>query len=157
MTGRGGEVWARGARCGVPFYAGSQVAPVFARPLAPGFRIKSGTTRGAGTNLRASGRALARDTRTIYLSVVRDVGSTTVVPGSVGSYRPVIAGTKLRENATAILPRGRALQGVGLSSMPFHSPRGEPEDDEDEQEGWSTTANPSFIGIRPEIDWPCWT
>ena len=43
-----------------------------------------------------------------------------VVPGSVGSYRPVIAGAKLRENATTILPRGRALQGVGLSSMRFH-------------------------------------
>ena len=29
-----------------------------------------------------------------------------VVPGSVGSYLPVIAGAKLRENATTILPRG---------------------------------------------------
>ena len=44
-----------------------------------------------------------------------------VVPGSVGSYRPVIAGAKLREGTTTILPlRGRALQGVGLSSMRFH-------------------------------------
>ena len=40
-----------------------------------------------------------------------------VVPRSVGSYRPVIAGAKLREGTTTILPRGRALQGVGLSSM----------------------------------------
>ena len=30
-----------------------------------------------------------------------------VVPGSVGSYRPVIAGAKLREGTTTILPRGR--------------------------------------------------
>ena len=45
----------------------------------------------------------------IDLSVVRDVGSSTVVPGSVGSHQPVIAGAKLRERTTTILPRGRAL------------------------------------------------
>ena len=33
---------------------------------------------------------------------------------------PVIAGAKLREGTTTILPSGRALQGVGLSSMRFH-------------------------------------
>ena len=64
---------------------------------------------------RPSGAARAA----IDLSVVRGVGSSTVVPGSVGSYRPVIAGAKLREGTTTILPRGRALQGVGLSSMRF--------------------------------------
>ena len=42
----------------------------------------------------------------VDLSVVRDVGSSTVVRGSVGSYRPVIAGAKLREGTTTILPRG---------------------------------------------------
>ena len=42
----------------------------------------------------------------IDLSVVRGVGSSTVVRGSVGSYRPVIAGAKLWEGATTILPRG---------------------------------------------------
>ena len=59
-------------------------------------------------------------------SVVRGVGSSTVVPGSVGSYRPVIAGPKLRENATTILSRGRALQGVALSSIRFHPIGGGP-------------------------------
>ena len=74
------------------------------------------------------------DDPTIDLSVVRGVGSSTVVRGRVGSYRPVIAGAKLREGTTTILPRGRALQGVGLSSMRFH-PIGEgPEDDKDGQE-----------------------
>ena len=34
-----------------------------------------------------------------------------------GTYRPVIAGAKLREGTTTILPRRRALQGVGLSSV----------------------------------------
>ena len=51
---------------------------------------------------RPSGAALP----VVDLSVVRGVGSSTVVPGSVGSYRPVIAGPKLRENATTILSRG---------------------------------------------------
>ena len=51
---------------------------------------------------RSSGAALPA----INLSVVRGVGSSTVVPGSVGSYRPVIAGAKLREGITTILPRG---------------------------------------------------
>ena len=52
---------------------------------------------------RPSGAALPA----IDLSVVRGVGSSTVVRGSVGSYRPVIAGAKLREGTTTILPRGR--------------------------------------------------
>ena len=65
---------------------------------------------------RPSGAALP----VVDLSVIRGVGSSTVVRGSVGSYRPVIAGAKLREDATTILPRGRVLQGVGLSSMRFH-------------------------------------
>ena len=50
---------------------------------------------------RSSGAALP----VADLSVVRGVGSSTVVPGSVGSYRPVIAGAKLREGTTTILPR----------------------------------------------------
>ena len=50
---------------------------------------------------RPSGAARAA----IDLSVVRGVGSSTVVPGSVGSNRPVIAGAKLREATTTILPR----------------------------------------------------
>ena len=51
---------------------------------------------------RPSGAARAA----VGLSVVRGVGSSTVVPGSVGSYRPVIAGAKLREGTTTVLPRG---------------------------------------------------
>ena len=70
----------------------------------------------------------------------------SVVRGSVGSYRPVIAGAKLREGTTTILPRGRALQGVGLSSMRFHPIGGEPGDDEDGQEAWFTARIASLIG-----------
>ena len=82
----------------------------------------------------------------IDLSVVQGVGSSTVVPGSVGSYRPVIAGAKLREGTTTILPRGRALQGVGLSSMRFHPTAGGPEDDKDGQVAWFTARIASLIG-----------
>ena len=52
---------------------------------------------------RPSGAALP----VVDLSVIRGVGSSTVVRGSVGSYRPVIAGAKLREGTTT-MPRGRA-------------------------------------------------
>ena len=42
--------------------------------------------------------------------------------------------------------RGRVLQGVDLSSMRFHPTGRGHEDDEDEQEGCSTTANASLVG-----------
>ena len=42
--------------------------------------------------------------------------------------------------------RGRALQGVAMSSMRFHPTGRGHEDDEDGQEGCSTTANASLIG-----------
>ena len=96
----------------------------------------------AGQDGRPSGAALS----SIDLPVVRGVGSSKAVPGSVGSYRPVIAGAKLREGTTTILPRGRALQGAGLSSMRFH-PTGEgPEDDKDGQIAWFTARIASLIG-----------
>ena len=79
-------------------------------------------------------------------SVIRGVGSSTVVRGSVGSHRPVIDGAKLREGTTTILPRGRALQGVGLSSMRFHPIGGGAEDNKDGQEAWFTARTASLIG-----------
>ena len=92
----------------------------------------------------------------INLSVVRSVGSSKVVPGSVGSYRPVIAGAKLREGTTTILPRGRALQGVGLSSMRFHPIGGGPKTTKmDKNHGSRQESHPLLD--RPEIDWPCRT
>ncbi len=92
------------------------------------------------------GRSAGAPLPAVDLSVVRGVGSSTVVSGSVGSYRPVIAGAKLREDATTILPRGRALQGVALSSMRFHPIGGETEDDKDGQKAWFTTRIASLIG-----------
>ena len=68
-----------------------------------------------------------------------------VVRGSVGSYRPVIAGTKLREGKTTILPRGRALQGVGLSSMRFHPIAGGPKTTKmDKKHGSRQESHPLF-------------
>ena len=101
---------------------------------------------------RPSGTALPA----IDHSVVRGVGSSKVVPGSVGSYRPVIAGAKLREGTTTILPRGRALQGVGLSSMRFHPTGGGPKTTKmDKKHGSRQELHPLLD--RPEIDWPCRT
>ena len=56
------------------------------------------------------------------LSVIRGVGSSTVVPGSVGSYRSVIAGAKLREGTTTILPRGgeRSRESPCLQCVSLH-------------------------------------
>ena len=42
--------------------------------------------------------------------------------------------------------RGRAFQGVGLSSMRFHPTGGGPEDDKDGQEAWFTARIASLIG-----------
>ena len=101
---------------------------------------------------RPSGAALPA----IDLSVVRGVGSSPVVPRSVGSYRPVIAGAKLREGKTTILPRGRALQGVDLSSMRFHPiGRGPKTTKMDKKHGSRQESHP-LLDI-PEIEWPCRT
>ena len=79
-----------------------------------------------------------------------------VVPGSVGSYRPVIAGAKLREGITTILPRGRALQGVGLYSMRFHPIGGGLKRTKiDKKHGSRQESHPLLD--RPEIEWPCRT
>ena len=101
---------------------------------------------------RPSGAARAA----IDLSVVRGVGSSTVVRGSVGSYRPVIAGAKLREGITTILPRGRALQGVGLSSMRFHHTGGGPKTTKTDKKHGSRRESHPLLD-RPEFDWPCRT
>ena len=121
-------------------------------PGAPFFYADGAFEVEAPQDGRPSGAALPA----IDLSVVRGVGSSTVVPGSVGSYWPVIAGAKLREGTTTILPRGRALQGVGLSSMRFHPTGGGPKTTKmDKKHGSRQETHPLLD--RPEIDWPCRT
>ena len=154
---QGGQVRAELDSAVVPSVRGQPGASVSVRPSVQPWELPSPAVSAQGRQAlvaaeragqadqdgRPSGAALP----VVDLSVVRDVGSSTVVPGSVGSYRPVIAGAKLREGTTTILPRGgRALQGVALSSMRFHPTGRGHEDDEDGQEGCSTTANASLIG-----------
>ena len=101
---------------------------------------------------RPSGAALPA----VDLSVIRGIGSSTVVPGSVGSYRSVIDGAKLRENATTILLRGRALQGVSLSSMRFHPLAGDTRTMKTDKKHGSRQESHLLLD-RPAIDWPCRT
>ena len=91
---------------------------------------------------RPSGAALP----VVDLSVVRDVGSSKVVPGSVGSYRPVIAGAKLREGTTTILPRGgeRSRESACLQCA-FTTLAGDRRR-KDGQEAWFTARIASLIG-----------
>ena len=91
----------------------------FLRRLCLPNAVKHWSLRSVQVKLIKMGGSAGAPLPAVDLSVVRGVGSSKVVSGSVGSYRPVIAGAKLRENATTILPRGRALQGVALSSMRF--------------------------------------
>ncbi len=72
-----------------------------------GFIVTNMTAGPEGVVRFYNGRGTAEQwiKEAIDLSVVRGIGSSTVVPGSVGSNRPVIAGAKLREGTTTILPR----------------------------------------------------
>ena len=133
---QGGQVRAELDSAVVPSVRGQPGASVSVRPGVQPWELPSPAVSAQGGQAlvaaerageadqdgRPSGAALP----SIDLSVVRGVGSSTVVRGSVGSYRPVIAGAKLREGTTTILPRGRALQGVGFSSMRFHPIGGGP-------------------------------
>ena len=102
---------------------------------------------------RPSGTALPA----ISLSAVRGVGSSTVVPGSVGSYRPVIAGAKLREGTTTILPRGgeRSRESpclqCGFTPLP-----GDSRTMKTDKKG-ALRLQTHLLLDRPEIDWPCRT
>ena len=91
---------------------------------------------------RSSGAARA----STDLSVVRGVGSSTVVPGSVGSYRPVIAGAKLRENDNHDLAKRESAPGSRLVFNALSPHWRGPEDDKDGQEAWVTARNASLIG-----------
>ena len=90
----------------------------------------------------------------VDLSVVRGVGSWEVVPEGVGTHRPVITGAKLRERRTTILPRGRVLQGVALSSDRLHPSIEDPVTTKTDNEcglrwqSYSLSARPSVDRLR---------
>ena len=91
---------------------------------------------------RSSGAALPA----IDLSVVRGVGSSTVVPGSVGSYRPVIAGTKTEGGYNYDFAKRESAPGSRLVFNALSPHWRGPEDDKDGQEAWFTARIASLIG-----------
>ena len=123
----------------------------FLRRLCLPKAVKHWSLRSVQVKLIKMGGRLVRHSPVVDLSVIRGVGSSTAVRGSVGSYRPVVAGAKLREGTTTILPRGRALQGVGLSSMRVHPiGRGPKTTKTDKKHGSRQESHP--LSDRPAID-----
>ena len=118
----------------------------FLRRLCLPKAVKHWSLRSVQVKLIKMGGRLVRHSRRLIFQLSEVSLPRRFVPGSAGSYRPVIAGAKLREGITTILPRGRALQGVGLSSVRFHPIGGGPEDDKDGQEAWFTAGIASLIG-----------
>ena len=66
----------------------------FLRRLCLPKAVKHWSLRSVQVKLIKMGGRLVRHSRRLDLPVVRGVASSTVVPGSAGSYRPVIAGAK---------------------------------------------------------------
>ena len=102
---------------------------------------------------RPSGAARAA----IDLSVVRGVGSSMVVPGSVGSYRPVIAGAKLREGTTTILPRGGERSRESACLQCAFTPLAGARRRQRRTRSMVHRRESHPLLDRPEIDWPCRT
>ena len=85
------------------------------------------------------------------------LGSSKVVPGSVGSYRPVIAGAKLREGTTTILPRGgeRSRESPCLQCA-FTPLAGDTRTMKTDKKG-ALRLQTHLLSDRPAIEWPCRT
>ena len=99
---------------------------------------------------RPSGAALPA----VDLPVIRGVGSSTVVPGNAGSYRPVIAGAKLREGTTTILPGGgeRSRESPCLQCG-FTTLAGDTRTMKTDKKH-SSRQESYPLSDRPTIDWP---
>ena len=101
---------------------------------------------------RPSGAALTA----IDLSVVRGVGSSTVVRGSIGSYRPVIAGAKLREGTTRFCQEEERSRESDCLQCAFTPLAGNLKTTKtDKKHGSRRESHP--LSDRPEFDWPCRT
>ena len=128
----------------------------FLRRLCLPKAVRHWSLRSVQVKLIKMGGRVVRHARRLIFQLSEVSVSSTVVRGSVGSYRPVIAGAKLREGITTILPRGRALQGVGLSSMRFHPIGGGPKTTKmDKKHGSRQETHPLLD--RLETAWPCRT
>ena len=101
---------------------------------------------------RPSGAALPA----IDLSVVRGVGSSKVVPGSVGSYRPVIVGAKLRRVQPRFCQEGERSRESACLQCAFTPLAGDLKTTKtDKKHGSRRESHP--LSDRPEFDWPCRT
>ena len=164
---QGGEVRAELDSAVVPSVRGQPGASVSVRPGVQPWELPSPAVSAQGGQAlvaaeragqadqdgRPSGAALPA----IDLSVVRGVGSSTVVRGSAGSYRPVIAGAKLREGTTTILPRGgeRSRESPCLQCG-FTTLAGDTKTTKTDKKHGSRQESHLLLD-RPEIDWPCRT
>ena len=129
----------------------------FLRRLCLPKAVKHWSLRSVQVKLIKIGRPSGAALPAIDLSVVRDVGSSTVVPGSVGSYRPVIAGAKLREGTTTILPRGgeRSRESACLQCG-FTPLAGDTRTTKTDKKG-ALRLQTHLLLDRPAIEWPCRT
>ena len=129
----------------------------FLRRLCLPKAVRHWSLRSVQVKLIKMGGRLVRALPSIDLSVVRGVGSSTVVPGSVGSYLPVIAGAKLGEGTTTILPRGRERSRESACLQCAFIPlAGDPKTTKmDKKHGSRQELHP--LSDRPEIEWPCST
>ena len=129
----------------------------FLRRLCLPKAVKHWSLRSVQVKLIKMGRPSGAALPAIDLSVVRGVGSSTVVRGSVGSYRPVIAGAKLREGTTTILPRGgeRSRESPCLQCG-FTPLAGDTRTMKTDKKG-ALRLQTHLLLDRPAIDWPCRT
>ena len=164
---QGGEVRSELDSAVVPSVRGQPGASVSVRPGVQPWELPSPAVSAQGGQAlvaaeragqadqdgRPSGTALP----VVDLSVVRDVGSSTVVPGSVGSYRPVIAGAKLREGTTTILPReGERSRELACLQCAFTPLAGDTRTMKTDKKG-DLRLQPHLLSDRPAIEWPCRT
>ena len=129
----------------------------FLRRLCLPKAVKHWSLRSVQVKLIKMGGRLVRHSRWLIFQFVRDVGSSTVVPGSVGSYRPVIAGPKLREGTTTILPRGgeRSRESPCLQCA-FTPLAGDTRTMKTDKKG-ALRLQTHLLSDRPAIEWPCRT
>ena len=128
----------------------------FLRRLCLPKAVRHWSLRSVQVKLIKMGGRLVRHSRRLIFQLSEVSVPRRLFQGVLDRIGPVIAGAKLREGITTILPRGRALQGIGLSSMRFHPIGGGPKTTKrDKKHGSRQETHPLLE--RPEIEWPCRT
>ena len=129
----------------------------FLRRLCLPKAVKHWSLRSVQVKLIKMGGRLVRHSRWLIFQLSRGVGSSTVVPGSAGSYRPVIAGAKLRESTTTILPRGGECSRESPCLQCGFTPlAGDTRTTKTDKKG-ALRLQTHLLLDRPAIDWPCST